>query len=200
MDLDAIPNSCLKIISSFLTPSEQDLLIDITILSMDDCIMCNECDVNVSAWGGRCYQCHMNKVCPECCLVKPKGIRYYHSIGVYNKIPNVCESCYMDDIPYFCCFFCIQKFYALDGYRIVVETDNKSYDQVICSNCVSQLDLERWNHQWISSSIRPSTYGAKLWDGPALPLPYNIDQFRITHQPALLLFMQQSKNTKDLMK
>lgn len=199
---ERIPEDCIRNISSFLTPSEKDHIITLTLLSMDDFNMCTVCDVQVAAWKGRCYECHMNHVCPECCIVPTSNqlTRYYQSVGVFKKIPNVCSSCYLASIPTFSCFFCTTSFFALDGHRIVIESDNQSYEQVICMNCIEKaFTLERWKQLWVTISIRPSSYGAKLWYGPQLPLPDYFESLnnQLTYRSGLLLFMQQSKSIGD---
>ena len=193
--MDRLPEDCIKYISRFLTPSEQDHLITLTLLSMDDFIMCVHCGVNVASWEKRCYDCHINAMCPECCLVPNQLVenRYLQPVGVYRMEPNVCKKCYEYDIPYFTCLFCQISFFALNGHRIVIESDQRSYEQVVCMNCVHLcFSLERWKQQWVSISIRPSSYGAKLWNGPPLPL----NQFTmnpITYKSGLILYMQQYK-------
>ena len=112
--MDRLPEDCIKYISRFLTPSEQDHLITLTLLSMDDFIMCVHCGVNVASWEKRCYDCHINAMCPECCLVPNQLVenRYLQPVGVYRMEPNVCKKCYEYDIPYFTCLFCQISFFA----------------------------------------------------------------------------------------
>jgi len=200
MWFDLLPEDCIRSISTFLTPSEQDHMITLTLLSMDDFNMCTACDVQVASWNGRCYECHMNRICPECCIIPTSSSRFYQSVGVFKKIPNVCSSCYTNPIPTFSCFFCSSSFFALDGHRIIIESDNQSYEQVICMKCIDHVYyLERWKKQWISISIRTSSYGAKLWYGPVLPLPEYITSLgqNLTYRSALLLFMQQTRSIAD---
>jgi hypothetical protein len=198
--MDLLPEDCIRTISQFLTPSEQDHMITLTLLAMDDFSMCLHCGVHVASWKGRCHECHMNLLCPECCLVPSyETKRYLQPIGVYRKEPNVCESCYRMDIPHFLCFFCDTSFFALDGHRIVIESDHRSYEQVICMKCIHLcFSLERWKQQWVSVSIRPSSYGAKLWFGPPLPL-HQFTMYELTYRNGLLLFMQQSKSETDIL-
>ncbi len=201
-DFYLLPEDCVRHISSYLTPSEQDHMITLTLLSMDDFLMCSVCDVHVACWNGRCYDCHMNHICPECCLIptgKPPK-RFYQSVGVFKKVPNVCITCYRNPIPTFRCFFCTHFFFSLDGHRIIMECDDQSYEQVICMKCVENVyHLERWKNQWVTVSIRPSVYGAKLWFGPVLPLPEFITSIhqQLTYRSGLLLFMQQTKSQSD---
>ncbi len=198
--IESLPDTCIKHICTFLTPSEQDHIIDLTLLSMDDFNLCISCDVKVAAWKGRCYDCHMHRVCFECTTIPSPGKRYYQAVGVYRRVPNVCQSCYDSSIPRFSCFFCHTRFCALEGYRIVIESDGKSYEQVICQECIhTAFSTHRWKNQWVNISVCPSTYGAKLWYGSALPLPSVISDYHMqTKKPALLLFMQQSKSPSDI--
>jgi hypothetical protein len=203
--IETLPDTCIKHICRFLTPSEQDHIIDLTILSMDDFDMCVSCDIKVAAWNGHCYDCHVYRVCLECRTIPSLGTvgslgkRYYQMAGVYKRVPNVCPSCYESGIPSFSCFFCNARFCALEGYRIVIESDARSYEQVICSKCIdTAFGVHRWKNQWVDISICPSTYGAKLWYGSALPLP-DVINYKFASKPALLLFMQQSKSHTDLM-
>ena len=197
--MDRIPDVCLLLISSFLLPSEQNILVDADILTLDQIKRCVCCNVQAAEWYGKCNECYMFRVCPECGLIPSKNTRYEHPIGLNKRIPNVCEDCYEQGVPIFNCLFCTNPFFALDGHRIVIECDSHPYEHVICQYCIDKaFSINRWNHQWVTISIRSSAYGAKLWYGPQLSIPmldyFGIDQSLFSYRPDLVQYMQQSKN------
>lgn len=197
--MERLPDACLQLIASFLLPSEQDKVVDIGLLTLDQIKRCISCNVHAAEWYGRCHECHLFRICPECGSIPNSGHRYDQLVGFNKRIPNVCKDCYDQGVPNFTCFFCSDLFFALDGHRIVIECDSHPYEQVICPHCIDKaFSLERWNGQWVIISIRPSAYGAKLWYGSPLSVPmfdfFGINQGQLNYRTDIINYMKQSKS------